>query len=185
MLRASALRAHWRDWPYSYTGPGRSVSTLRCATAGGNTQSGLHRTTPRGKSSGHIGPRRMGSRSCDHPVFLSMQPTRGFPNNIHPGGLYRLTACTHQCTPSSRQHTATQSHRHVSRQAGPPRRTCHVHASTWTNLPERLSAVHARALTGLRPLRETHRRFQNVPRRRPLMSKTYLRFGPMPAKAIS
>ena len=118
-------------------------------------------------------------------TILSMQPTRGFPNNIHPGGLYRLTACTHQCTTSSRQHTATQSHRHVSRQAGPPGRTCHVHASTWTNLPERLSALHARALTGLRPLRETHRRFQNVPRRRPLMSKTYLRFGPMPAKAIS
>ena len=126
MLRASALRAHWRDWPYSYTGPGRSVSTLRCATAGGNTQSGLHRTTPRGKSSGHIGPRRMGSRSCDHPVFLSMQPTRGFPNNIHPGGLYRLTACTHQCTPIDREHTSTQSHRQVRRQAGPPG------PATWT-----------------------------------------------------
>ena len=81
----------------------------------------------------------------DPVTILSMQPTRGFPNTIHPGGLYRLAACTHQCTPSSRQHTSTQSHRQVRRQAGPSGRTCHVDAATWTNLPERLSALHARA----------------------------------------
>ena len=59
-------------------------------------------------------------------TILSMQPTRGFPNTIHPGGLYRRAACTHQCTPSSRQHTSTPSHRQVRRQAGPPG------PATWT-----------------------------------------------------
>lgn len=59
-------------------------------------------------------------------TILFMQPTRGFPNTIHPGGLYRRAACTHQCTPSSRQHTSTQSHRQVRRQAGPPG------PATWT-----------------------------------------------------
>lgn len=59
-------------------------------------------------------------------TILFMQPTRGFPNTIHPGGLYRRAACTHQCTPSSRQHTSTQSHRQVRRQAGLPG------PATWT-----------------------------------------------------
>ena len=186
MLRASALRAH------THTGATGLTVTLAQAEASrryaaqrpaGINKARLHRTTRRVESP--VATSDLDAWDLGPVTILSMQPTRGFPNNIHPGGLYRLTACTHQCTTSSRQHTATQSPRHVSRQAGPPGRTCHVHASTWTNLPERLSALHARALTGLRPLRETHRRFQNVPRRRPLMSKTYLRFGPMPAKAIS
>ena len=53
---------------------------------------------------------------------------------------------------------------------------------------ERESKVRARRLRRLRcslypaPL---YSRFQKVPRRNPLMSKTYLRLGPWPAKAIS
>ena len=141
----------------------------------------------------------MGSRSCDHPVHATdpwvsqYNPPGGAvsPRGLHPP--------MHALVETAHIHAISQTSQTPSRATW----TCHVDASTWTNLPERLSALHARARTELRPLRETHwrfqrvsqghvpdsgeahRRFQNVPRRRPLMSKTYLRFGPMPAKAIS